>query len=83
MNRFDLKAQDLVTGALVGWCDLVDCVEFKPETWDRLRDDHLNEGPLEKRLYAWFLRDPIRMSPVPYKGRLGLMRIDTLPKGII
>jgi activating signal cointegrator 1 len=76
LNRFNLGADDLTFGALVGVCELYDCIEFTDDTWDRLRIQHLNEGPLEKRHYAWLLRNPNRIKPKPLKGRLGLMRIN-------
>lgn len=76
LDRFNLAAKDLSFGALVGRSELYDCVEFTTETWERWRIYHLNEGPLERRRYAWFLRNPIRIHPRPLKGRLGLMRID-------
>lgn len=76
LQRFGLAAEDLTFGALVGRCELYDCVEFTPETWELWRVRHLNEGPLEKRLYAWILSTPIRVQPRKWKGRLGLMRID-------
>lgn len=78
LQRFDMVADDLTFGALVGRCELCDCIEFTAETWDLWRTQHLNEGPLENRQYAWILRRPIRVKPVPWKGRLGLMRINML-----
>ena len=83
LNRFQMSSSDLHFGALVGRCDLVDCVEFSSETWSSLRNQHLNEGPLSKPRYAWFLRDATRIAPIPFKGRLGLMKIDSLPTGQI
>ena len=75
LSRFDLKADDLTFGALVGACELYDCIQFTDETWDCWRNQHLNAGHLEKPHYAWLLRNPIRMKPRAMKGRLGLMRI--------
>ena len=75
LNRFDLKADNLTFGALVGTCELYDCIEFSNETWHRWRNQHLNEGPLDGRRYAWLLRAPTRIKPRPLKGQLRLMKI--------
>lgn len=83
LQRFDLATEDLTFGALVGRCELYDCIEFSTETWDLWRTQHLNEGPLEKRQYAWILKEPIRVQPRPLKGRLGLMRVDLLERETI
>lgn len=76
LHMFDLKQEHLSFGALVGKCEIYDCIEFTPYTWDCWRSQHLNEGPLEKRKYAWFLRNSVRIEPKPLKGRLGLMKVD-------
>jgi hypothetical protein len=74
--RFSLNADDdLAFGALVGVCELYDCVEFTGDTWHHWRNRHLNENLLKKPHYAWFLRNPTRIKPRPMKGRLGLMKI--------
>jgi hypothetical protein len=77
LQRFNSLADNLSFGALVGRCELDDCIEFTEQTWDRWRPQHLNEGDLKKQQYAWFLRNPTRISPRLMKGRLGLMRIDS------
>ena len=76
LRRFDLPAADLTVGALIGKCELYDCIEFSAATWDLWRTKHLNDGSHKKGQYAWLLRDPRRILPLPFKGRLGLMRID-------
>ena len=75
-KRFNFEAGDLTFGALVGKCEVYDCIEFTNDTWTRWYEQHFNEGPLNKRLYAWFLRNSIRIQPKPLKGRLGLIKID-------
>jgi hypothetical protein len=75
LHRFNLAPHDLAFGALVGLCDLYDCIEFNDNTWASWRFRHLNEGPLQERRYAWVLRNPTRIIPKPFKGRLGLIRI--------
>src|SRR5262249_38162945 len=57
LRTFGLKVDTLAVGALVGSCELYDCVEFTAETWERWRDQHLNSGPLDGKKFAWFLRD--------------------------
>ena len=80
LQRFNMADDNLVFGALVGRCELYDCLEFSAETWDLWRTQHLNEGPLEKRQFAWILKKPVRVQPRPLKGRLGLMQIDALDR---
>ena len=75
LREFSLREEDLQFGALVGVCELQACLEFDDDTWDRWRSQHLNEGDLNGRRFAWFLRNPNRIVPKSYKGRLGLMRI--------
>ena len=82
LKRFNLATDDLTFGTLVGVCELYDCVEFTDDNWDLWRIQHLNDGPLQKPQYAWLLRNPIRIIPKPFKGRLGLMRIDDLTANI-
>ena len=78
IRRFNFLPSDLAFGALVGKCELYDCLEFSDKTWDQWRPQHLNEGPLKGRQYAWFLRNSVRIFPRPLKGRLGLMHIDPI-----
>jgi len=77
LDRFALANEDLCYGALVGKCELSDCILFTTDSWDSLRHQHLNKGPLREPKYAWFLRNPVRIQPRPFKGRLGLIRLDT------
>ena len=76
LRTFDLNPDDLIFGALLGRCELYDCIELNELTWERWRSRHLNKGPLERRQFGWMLRNPCRMAPVNFKGRLGLMRIE-------
>lgn len=76
LDRFRLTTKKLVFGAIVGRCELYDCVEFTVDSWERWQSHHLNVGPLNKRLYAWFLRNTSRVRPMPLKGRLGLMSFE-------
>jgi len=76
LRRFGMGAGDVTLGALVGRCELVDCVAFTAETWERLRDWHLNEGPFREPLHGWFLREAVRARPTLMKGKLGFMRFE-------
>lgn len=75
LRKFSFRKEDLQFGALVGVCELQACIEFDDDTWNRWRSQHLNEGNLNGRRYAWLLCNPTRIVPKPFKGRLGLMRI--------
>src|SRR5262245_33434164 len=78
MRALDLKTDEFVLGAIVGTCELYECIEFSDVTWECWRSAHLNEGPLERRHYAWLLRNPRRIEPRAFKGRLGLMRVEDM-----
>ena len=81
LQRFRLNEKQLTFGALVGRCELTDCIEFTPATWEQWRDRHHNPGPLSGTLYAWLLENPTRIPPVRMKGKLGLMRVQPEPHG--
>lgn len=74
-RRLGIHPSKLLTGALVGHCDLLDCVPFTPGSWEVLRPAHLNAGPYIPKSFAWMLANPRRVNPVPMLGKLGLMRI--------
>lgn len=76
MRRFNLKPANLKTGAVLGCGELYDCIEFNDRTWELWRSNHLNEGELKKKQFAWFLRNVNRIAPIACKGKLGLMKID-------
>lgn len=73
-DRFDLRG--LPAKAIVGSAVLSDVVEFTPESWYRLADEHLDAGPYQPGLYAWQLVDPRPLAePIPWPGRLGLFDV--------
>jgi len=75
LQRFHLDEKQLTFGALVGRCELTDCIAFTPATWEQWRGRHHNPGPLTGTLYAWLLENPVRIPSIPMKGKLGLMRV--------
>ncbi|WP_031386548.1 ASCH domain-containing protein [Desulfonatronum thiodismutans] len=74
-QRIHLDEKQLAFGALVGRCELTDCMAFAPATWEQWRGRHHNPGPLTGTLYAWLLENPARIPPIPMRGKLGLMRV--------
>lgn len=80
LARFGFTLNGLSRGAIVGKCELHDCIAFTDETWEAWRPRHLSEGSLNKRQYAWLLGKPMRIPPMPFKGRLGLMRMDAMER---
>lgn len=76
LKRFNLSVEQLTFGAIIGKCFLFDCVEFDNYTWRKWYKKHLVKDTLEKRKYAWYTKDPKRIVPQPFRGRLGLMRIN-------
>ncbi|MGH9823010.1 MAG: ASCH domain-containing protein [Blastocatellia bacterium] len=77
LKAFGLNRGEFVYGALVGECELYECSEFTESTWESLRQHHLNLGAFTRGQYAWLLRSSSRIGPILFKGRLGLMRIET------
>src|SRR4051794_121438 len=76
-----LQPDALNDGALVGSIEVVDCVPFTPEIANEMRDAKAYFGDWQGGLFAWELRDPMRLAtPIPFKGRLGLF---TVPDGVI
>ena len=75
LARFNFSGKNISIGAILGKCELIDCVEFNDLTWEHWRTEHLNEGILTNKRFAWLLRNPVRVTPQPMKGKLGLMRI--------
>jgi hypothetical protein len=74
-EHYSVRPGELATGALVGWCDLHDCIQFDAATWAELQPRHLNLGAFSPPLFAWFLRSPQRQAVEPMAGHLGLMRL--------
>ena len=71
-----LQPEALNAGALVGSVEVVDCVPFTPEIANEMRDAKAYFGDWQAGLFAWELRDPIRLTTsIPLKGRLGLFAV--------
>lgn len=72
----DLERQfglsNLYRGGFVGRFELSNIIRFDADRWSRWRSRHLVEGPMIGELYGWLLRDPVRATPIPAKGKLGL-----------
>lgn len=74
-----VQLDDRVYGAIIGSCELYDCIQFDESSWEALRDAHLNLGGLCGRRYGWLLRGARRLQqPIPAKGKLGLMRFSNV-----
>ena len=69
-------ASGLCRGALVGVAHMAGCFEFDRASWARHRAAHLNYIDFRPGLFGWLLEDARRIEPVPYPGKLGLMKID-------
>lgn len=71
--------ESLVTGAILGRVDLVDCVRVDPDRPGCLPGAEPNEwveGPV-----CWVLQNPIAFDePIPYRGMQGLFEV---PDGIV
>lgn len=74
MRRFRLE--NLPSGCLIGTVELVQVELFSESAWEELADAHLQVGPFCPGLWAWRLESPKPLSrPVPYRGDLGLFRV--------
>lgn len=74
MSRFGIKFENI--GGIIGSVDLVNILAFTEEMWYSLADEHLQQGPLGRDLYAWFVQDPKPLQwSVPCTGQLGIFEI--------
>ena len=79
ISRFDGYNLDYTNGAIIGECDLVDCIFVDKEFSDELRmidsNVYANSNYTEK--YAWKLENIIKYDePIYCKGQLGLWNYD-------
>ena len=74
-------ASELRRGALVGVARVVECFEFDRASWARHQSAHLNYIDFRPGLFGWLLEGARRIEPVPYLGKLGLMKIDLENRG--
>lgn len=70
-----VEVDGLPVGAIVGRCEIVDCVAFDDHSWHAWKSRHLVPGALAGRRFAWMLQKAERQPSVPFRGRLGIMRI--------
>jgi len=71
MEYFKVE-KPLIYGCVLGFVDLVDCIDFTRESWHSARHQHLNYYPFEEGLKGWLLKNPVVIKPVPLKGKLGV-----------
>jgi hypothetical protein len=76
-DKFDLDPEGLITGAIVGVVDLVEVIKFDQNSWQALRDRHLNEAFAPGRWhYGWRLENPKRLKePIYYRGIPGMFNL--------
>ena len=60
-------------GAIIGVCDLVDCLNYKVNLRAHVLQDPFAEGP-----WCWILDNVRPMPAVPYVGQRGLFRVDVV-----
>lgn len=78
--RYGFEPGTLARGGLIGTVEVVDVFEFTPETWQRLRGQHLVPDDEANGRVGWRLANPRRLShPIPLRGLPGLF---PLPPGI-
>ena len=74
-SRFGIPLESLDMGAVVGTCVLADCTPFDASTREKLRPRHLNPAPLEGKTFGWKIEQVERITPISYRGSLGLMKV--------
>ena len=65
-------AKRLAFGAIIGVCELVDCVPYE-DLPGKVRIGRFAEGP-----WCWLLDDVRAVPPIPLKGRMGLFESDAV-----
>lgn len=73
-RNFNLKTDELETGAILGTVEVVEVIQLDEDNWRVLRDQHLVEAPAPGRWrYGWRLTNPHRLvKPIPYRGMPGM-----------
>lgn len=72
---FGIRSEDVERGVVIGRCQLRQCIEFTSRSWSELRHQHLNAGPIESKKFGWYLSDVQAVRPIPFAGKLGLMKL--------
>lgn len=72
-SKWGFRPDDLPRGKIVGRAQISDCVPFSTETWLTLHDAHCNDREYQPKFCGWHLLAPTRVTPIPFRGRLGLM----------
>lgn len=75
-TEFGFVSAQLVRGAVIGSCDLIECFEFDHVSWVKHQGRHHNPGPLPGKRYGWLLQNAKRISPKPFVGGLGLRKAE-------
>ncbi len=73
-RNFNLNADNLAMGAILGTVEVVEVIQLDEDNWRVLRDQHLVEAPAPGRWrYGWRLTNPHRLvKPIPYRGMPGM-----------
>lgn len=74
-----LAGISLVTGAVVGLVDVVDCVPFESRHAEELHAAGVYFREWPEARFAWVLTNPWRLPvPIPCKGKLGLFGVESV-----
>jgi len=75
-EQYGLDPAILPRGALVGYVDIAEVIQFDEQTWEELRNEHLAAGGFPGDLVGWRLANPERLpEPVPMRGRMGFFNV--------
>ena len=69
--------EELPLGALIAVCDLMDCKYASAELLGSLSEQELSLGDFTEGRLCWLLGNVRKLpEPIPYKGALGLFKVD-------
>lgn len=79
-------ASQLPNGFVIGYADLVDCIEFSSQSMGSIglalaqRQSYVELSTIKESLkrdkfFLWKLDNPIEIEPIPIKGQLGIFNI--------
>jgi len=76
VGHLAIQVAGLPLGAIVGKAFIEEFVDFTPETWQALRDEHMEWTAYQPGLIGWRLGKSVKFEqPIPWSGSLGLFEI--------
>ncbi len=80
MKRAGVSRAEIVTGAIIGKANLVNCVRIDEAIRELIKKQHFDEYAFRcfsPGRYAWVMENPVLFdTPIPARGRQGLWNFD-------